>query len=60
MKVKDLKVIQTGQLLSFLVKANNDCINFITMYAPAADDNPYFLLQAKQALRRPWTYLWGF
>ena len=48
-KVKDLKVIQAGQLVSFLVKAKNDWINFNTMYAPAYEDNPNFMLKAKQA-----------
>ena len=46
-KVKDLKVIQAGQLVSFLVKANNDWANFTTMYAPPEDDNPPFMLNAK-------------
>ena len=49
-KVKDLKVIKTGQYVSFLVKANKDWINFTTMYAPADEDNPNFMLKAKQAL----------
>ena len=47
-KVKDLKIIQAGQLVSFLVKANNDWDNFTTMYAPSDEDNPHFMLKAKQ------------
>ena len=46
-KVKDLKVMQAGQLVSFLVVANNDCIDFTTMYAPADENNPKFMLKAK-------------
>ena len=49
-KVKDLKVIQAGQLVSFLVKANNDWIYFTTLYAPADKDNPNFMLKPKQVL----------
>ena len=50
LKVKDLKVILVGQLVSFLVKVNNDWINFTTMYAPPDDNNPNFMLNGKQAL----------
>ena len=42
-KVEDLKVIQAGQLVSFLVKANNDWVNFTTMYASVDEDNPNFV-----------------
>ena len=47
-KAKDLKIIQAGQLVSFLAKANNDWVNFTTMYAPSDEDNPHFMLKAKQ------------
>ena len=46
-KVKDLKVIQAGRLVSFLVKVNNDWVNFTTMYAPADDNNKNCMLNGK-------------
>ena len=49
-KVKQLKIVQAGQLVSFLVKANNDWVNFTTIYAPADKDNTNFMLKAKQSL----------
>ena len=42
-----VKVIQSGQLVCFLLKANNDWVNFSTMYAPPDNDNPQFMLNAK-------------
>ena len=46
-KIKDLQIIQTGQLVSFKAKLNNDWVNFTTMYAPSDEDNPHFMLKAK-------------
>ena len=49
-KVKDLKIIQQGQLLSFKVKINNDWINFTSVYALPENDNLEFFLITKEAL----------
>ena len=49
-QIKDLQIIQTGQLVSFKAKANNDWVNFTTMYAPSDEDNPHFMLKAKTEL----------
>ena len=35
--------------MSFLVKANNDWVNFTTMYAQVDQENPNFMLKATQA-----------
>ena len=45
-----MKIIKGGQLAIFQVKANNDWINFTTMFAPHDDDNAEFMLQSKTAL----------
>ena len=49
-KIKDLKIIKLGQLLSFKVKINNDWINFTSVYAPPECDDPEFFLKTKEAL----------
>ena len=43
-KLKDLKIIKNGQLLSFKVKIDNDWINFTAVYAPPEEDNLDFFL----------------
>ena len=48
--IRNLKIIKDGQLASFQVKANNDWINFTTIYTPHDDDNPEFMLQSKSTL----------
>ena len=49
-KIKDLKIIKQGQLLSFKVKVNNDWINFTSVYAPPESDDPEFFLKTKEVL----------
>ena len=46
--IKDLKITQNGQLLSFKVKINNDWINFTSVYTPPEEDNPEFFLNANE------------
>ena len=47
-KINDLKIIKNGQMFSFKLKINNDCVNFPTVYATPEDDNPEFFLKAKE------------
>ena len=49
-EITDLKIIKAYELASFQVKANNDWINFTTMYAPQNVDNSEFMLQSKTTL----------
>ena len=49
-KIRYLKIIKEGQLATFQIKANNDSINFSTLYAPQDDDNPDFMLKSKMNL----------
>ena len=49
-QVKDLKIIQNGQLISFRVKVNNTWINFVSVYGPPKGDNPDFFLTSKSTL----------
>ena len=46
-QVKDLKIIQNGQLISFRVKINTNWINFVSVYGPPEGDNPDFFLTTK-------------
>ena len=47
-KVKDLKIIQNGQLISFRVKVNTSWINFVSVYGPPEGDNPDFFCNIKE------------
>ena len=49
-QVKDLKIIQNGQLISFRVKVNITWINFVSIYGPPEADNSDFFLTTKSTL----------